>query len=101
MGSLLGVWFTGRSIPLLRPNLGVARWFHIPVVLGLGVFIGSYFKGDLIGRTITYAPTVIAMVIVTIIVTATSFFLQVSENMTASRPFYALSLVRYWRSDGA
>ena len=41
MGSLLGVWFTGRSIPLLRPNLGVARWFHIPVVLGLGVFIGS------------------------------------------------------------
>ena len=79
---------------MLRPNLGVARWFHIPVVLGLGVFIGSYFKGDLIGRTITYAPTVIAMVIVTIIVTATSFFfLQVSENMTALRPFYALSLV--------
>ena len=78
MGSLLGVWFTGGSIPLLRPHLGVARWFHIPVVLGLGVFIGSYFKGDLIGRTITYAPTVIAMVIVTIIVTATSFFFLTS-----------------------
>ena len=69
MGSLFGVWFLGGLIPRLQPHLGVARWFHIPVVLGLGVFIGSFFKGDLISRTITYAHTVAAMVVVTIIVT--------------------------------
>ena len=52
MGSLFGVWFIGGAIKPLQPHLGVARWFHIPVVLGLGVFIGSFFQGDLIARTI-------------------------------------------------
>ena len=68
MGSLFGVWFIGGSVKGLQPHLGVARWFHIPVVLGLGVFIGSFFQGDLIARTIAYAPTVIAMMVVTAIV---------------------------------
>ena len=74
MGSLFGVWFIGGSIKRLQPHLGVARWFHIPVVLGLGVFIGSFFKGDLLARTIAYAPTVIAMMVVTVIVTIIGYF---------------------------
>jgi len=44
MGSVFGVWFIGGSVKPLHPYLGVARWFHIPVVLGLGVFIGSFFS---------------------------------------------------------
>ena len=69
MGSLFGVWVIGSIFSGLHPHLGVARWFHIPVILGLGVFIGSFFQGDLIGHAITYAPTVIAMMAVTVIVT--------------------------------
>ena len=37
MGSLFGVWFGGALFKPLQPHLGVARWFHKPVVLGLGV----------------------------------------------------------------
>ena len=73
MGSLFGVWFIGGAIKPLQPHLGVARWFHIPVVLGLGVFIGSFFQGDLIGRTIAYAPTVIAMMVVTAVVSVIGY----------------------------
>ena len=43
MGSLFGVWFTGALIPPVQPYLGVARWFHIPVILGLAVMIGATF----------------------------------------------------------
>ena len=46
MGSVFGVWIIGGSIKPLRPYLGVARWFHIPVVLGLGVFVGSFFQAE-------------------------------------------------------
>ena len=41
MGSLFGVWFGGALVRPLQPHLGVARWFHKPVVLGLGVLILS------------------------------------------------------------
>lgn len=74
MGSLLGVWMTGVTIPSLRPHLGVARWFHICVVLGLGVFIGSFFRGNIIEQAIKYAPTVIAMIVVTVIVSLIGYF---------------------------
>ncbi len=73
MGSVFGVWFIGGSVKPLHPYLGVARWFHIPVVLGLGVFIGSFFQGDLIGDFIAYTPTVLAMIAVTIVVTIIGF----------------------------
>jgi membrane AbrB-like protein len=73
MGSVFGVWFIGGSVKPLHPYLGVARWFHIPVVLGLGVFIGSFFQGDLIGHVIAYTPTVLAMIAVTIVVTIIGF----------------------------
>ena len=74
IGSVFGVWFIGRIVKPLTTYLGVARWFHIPVVLSLGVFIGSFFRGDLIGRTIAYTPTVLAMISVTIVVTIIGFF---------------------------
>ena len=36
IGSLLGVWIFGRLFKTFRNHLGVARWFHVPVILGLG-----------------------------------------------------------------
>ena len=73
MGSLFGVWILGSAMPKLRPHLGVARWFHVPVVLGLGVFIGSFFRGDIIAKSLAYAPTVMTMMGVTLLVTAISY----------------------------
>ena len=68
MGSLFGVWIIGGTFRQYRRHLGVARWVHVPIVLGLGVFIGSFFRGNIFQQTIQYAPTVIAMIGVTIIV---------------------------------
>jgi membrane AbrB-like protein len=70
MGSLFGVWFSGGTIPRLRSHLGVARWFHIPVVLGLGVLIGANFKPELIDSVGAWWMTITMMVLTTIVVTA-------------------------------
>ena len=69
MGSLFGVWVIGANVKKLQPHLGVARWFHIPVVLGLGVLIGSHFTADIWHHAFAWSDTLLAMVIVTIIVT--------------------------------
>ncbi|MGB2487294.1 MAG: AbrB family transcriptional regulator, partial [Candidatus Puniceispirillaceae bacterium] len=37
MGSLFGVWLAGGLVRPIQPYLGVARWFHVPVILGLSV----------------------------------------------------------------
>ena len=44
MGSLFGVWILGGIFRPLQPYLGIARWFHIPVVMGLAVLIGASFR---------------------------------------------------------
>ena len=41
LGSLIGVWVLGGLIRPAQPWLGVPRWFHIPVILGLGVIVGG------------------------------------------------------------
>jgi len=68
MGSLFGVWIVGGTFPSLRPHLGVARWFHVPVVLGLGVFIGANFTTELIEQATHWMTTVSIMIEVTLIV---------------------------------
>ncbi|MCE2516626.1 MAG: AbrB family transcriptional regulator [Alphaproteobacteria bacterium] len=73
MGSLFGVWMVGASLPKLQPHLGVARWFHIPVVLGLGVLIGSTFTTSALAHALNWWPTVVAMILVTIAVTALGY----------------------------
>lgn len=74
MGSLFGVWFCGGVSPRLRPHLGVARWFHIPVVLGLGVLIGGYFTADLLDQAWQWGATLTAMIGVTVVVSAGGYF---------------------------
>ena len=69
MGSMFGVWFTGGAIKPLRQHLGVARWFHIPVVLGLGVLIGANFKPEIIVSAGQWWMTITMMGLSTVIVT--------------------------------
>ena len=74
LGSLFGVWLAGGAVRPLRAHLGVARWFHAPVVLGLGVLIGSYFSIDFIDRASQWGATIAAMILVTVLVTALGYW---------------------------
>jgi membrane AbrB-like protein len=68
MGSLFGVWICGAVVPSARRHLGVARWFHVPVILGLGVLMGENFRADILVNITQWWPTVSTMVITTIVV---------------------------------
>lgn len=74
MGSLFGVWIAGSNLPRLQPFLGVARWFHKPVVLGLGTLIGGTFTTEILDQIGKWQLTVITMIITTVAVTALGFF---------------------------
>ncbi len=73
MGSLFGVWAIGGMLPRLHPYLGVARWVHIPVILGLGVLIGGTFTADIFINAKRWSITVITMIAVTAIVTVMGY----------------------------
>ncbi len=89
MGSLFGVWICGGFIPRLRPYLGVARWLHIPVVIGLGVLIGANFRPELIANASQWLMTMTMMVLTTIIVTAILFrFLHHHRGYDAQLAFF-------------
>ncbi|MBT6414964.1 MAG: AbrB family transcriptional regulator [Candidatus Puniceispirillum sp.] len=69
MGALFGVWISGAVLPPLRQYLGVARWFHVPIVVGLGVLIGATFRQETISQVSAWWLTMTAMIVVTGIVT--------------------------------
>ena len=73
MGSLFGVWAVDASIPQISNRMGVARWIHIPVILGLGVLIGSNFTADILSNLEKWFVTVTIMAITTIAVTTIGF----------------------------
>ena len=73
MGSLFGVWIIGGVIKPLQPHLGVARWFHIPVILGLGVLIGANFTADIVTRAGDWHITIAIMIGTTILVSAIGY----------------------------
>ena len=68
MGSLFGVWVVGGVLPIMQRYLGIARWFHIPVVMGLSTLIGTSFNPELVTRIDGWAITS-AMLITTAIAT--------------------------------
>ena len=68
MGSLFGVWAVGGAIKPLRPYLGVARWFHIPVIIGLAVLIGATFDTHLASQIQRWWKSLIVMMLTTLIV---------------------------------
>lgn len=73
MGSLFGVWISGGLFARLQDHLGVARWFHKPVVLGLGVLIGATFNQSVLAQADKWSLTLVTMVMTTIIVTAIGY----------------------------
>ena len=73
MGSLFGVWIGGGLVTRLQPHLGVAHWFHKPVVLGLGVLIGATFNQSVLAQAEKWSLTLVTMVVTTIIVTVIGY----------------------------
>ena len=69
MGSLFGVWVVGGVLPIMQRYLGIARWFHIPVVMGLSTLIGTSFNPELVTRIDGWAITLCVMLITTAIAT--------------------------------
>ena len=63
MGSLFGVWVIGGIFTVMHPYLGIARWFHIPVVMGLSVLIGAGFSPDLVTQIDSWAVTLFVMLV--------------------------------------
>jgi len=73
MGSLFGVWFGGALLKPLRPHLGVARWFHKPVVIGLGVLIGATFNQAVLAQAGQWWLTLSMMIVTTVVVTVIGY----------------------------
>ena len=88
MGSLFGVWIIGGIFKPIQPHLGVARWFHVPVILGLGVLIGANFKAEIMAQASQWGFTVIVMILTTIIVSAIGYvFLRRLRNYEPNLAF--------------
>jgi membrane AbrB-like protein len=69
MGSLFGVWIGGGLVTRLQPHLGVASWFHKPVVMGLAVLIGATFNQTVLEQAEQWSLTLVTMLGTTIVVT--------------------------------
>lgn len=54
LGAVCGVWLAGSLLPALQSQLQVPRWFHVPVVLGLGTMIGAAFSARLLGHALDW-----------------------------------------------
>ena len=73
LGSLIGVWVLGGLIRPAQPWLGVPRWFHIPVILGLGVIVGGAIGPGFIGSVLIWWPTTLVVIVATTIATTIGF----------------------------
>lgn len=73
MGSLFGVWFGGALLRPIQPYLGVARWFHIPVILGLAVMIGAAFDQQMLLQITIWWKSLCVMMVTTFIVCVTGY----------------------------
>ena len=73
MGSLFGVWFGGALLRPIQPYLGVARWFHIPVILGLAVMIGAAFDQQMLLQITIWWKSLCVMMVTTFIVCMTGY----------------------------
>ena len=73
LGSLIGVWVLSGLIRPAQPWLGVPRWFHIPVILGLGVIVGGAIGPGFIGSILIWWPTTLVVIVATKIATTIGF----------------------------
>ena len=77
LGSLFGVWLSGAMIKPLGQIMGIPRWIHVPVILGLGVLMGGMFSPEVLESAVSWIPTVLAMLVITVIATLTGFLFLV------------------------
>lgn len=73
LGSLFGTWIAGKYTPVAFGELGVPRWFHTIVVLGLSTLIGATFNPEMIPKLSLWAGTVFAMLVTTVIATLAGY----------------------------
>jgi len=69
LGSLFGVWTIGAAVPLIQTHVGIPRWLHVPVILGLGTLIGANFRPDILAHIGSASITVAAMIFATVLAT--------------------------------
>ncbi|NBP48812.1 MAG: AbrB family transcriptional regulator, partial [Alphaproteobacteria bacterium] len=62
LGSLFGVWIIGAAVPPIQTRVGIPRWLHVPVILGLGTLIGANFRPDVLAHIGSAGITVAAMI---------------------------------------
>ena len=74
LGSLFGVWVIGGVIPPMRSRVGIPRWIHVPVILGLGTLIGATFRPNILAEIGSSGITVAAMLLATILATMVGLF---------------------------
>ena len=58
-----------RIVKPLKRYFSIPRWFHITVVLGLGVLVGAMFSSESVDQILNWSITVSGMLIATIIAT--------------------------------
>ena len=73
LGSLIGVFFNGASIPRVQPLLIIANWFYLPVIIGISVMIGTNFTPDILKTAQQWTFSVSIMLIATLFVTFIAF----------------------------
>ncbi len=73
LGSLFGVWIIGGLVRPLRSRLGIPRWLHVSVTLGMGVLVGAMFDPAVLGKMAEWSVTVVAMMVATILATAVGY----------------------------
>ena len=74
MGSLFGLWIFGGLCKPARPYLGIAKWLHVPVILGMGVLIGANFTRQTLAQASAWQSTVIAMIGITFLVSLLAYW---------------------------
>jgi len=73
LGSLCGVWGLGVILKPVRRRLGIPRWLHVPVILGLGVLVGAMFNPAILANITQWFPSVAAMLLATVVATLLGF----------------------------
>lgn len=73
LGSMLGVWCLTALIEPLRPRMRVPRWFHVLVVLGVGVIVGGMFAPETLGQMLDWIFTLATMLVASVVATAAGY----------------------------
>jgi len=69
LGSLFGAWWLGKQAFSFLPKLGVPRWFHVAVILGISTMMGAAFSPDMSENLVLWGGTVVAMLGATVLAT--------------------------------